>query len=158
MGAERPSVPLCYDSPGKIKFCDKQVATWETPGPLVSILAPLFSLKCRFDGPLTPAPPSPRRIGGPSLAPRWNKGPWCPSRMQGCPFLNVAQKRKKAWNWDVAEMVFQLKHVRVCLKETLGDKHMFPRRILLGFCCFFLPSSLWLTILSRYSIRHDIDA
>lgn len=56
MGAERLSVPLCYDSPGKIKFSDKQVATWETPGPLVSILAPLFSLKCRFDRPLIPAP------------------------------------------------------------------------------------------------------
>lgn len=154
MGAERPSVPLCYDSPGKIKFCDKQVATWETPGPLVSILAPLFSRRCRFDRPLIPAPPSPRRIGGPSLARRWKKGPRCPSRMQWCALLNVAQKRKKP-GIEMWLKCFSSWSMFVCVWRRHREIN---RCFQGGFCCFFLPSSLWLTILSRYSIGHDIDA
>lgn len=105
---------MCYDSPGKIKFCDKQVATWESSGPLVSILDPLFSLKHRFDRPLLPASPAPRR--GNVISSEMKETTTVFHRMQWCGFLNVAHNNKKRlWNWGVAEMFFF--PVKACVFE-----------------------------------------
>lgn len=85
--ANHPSLPLCYDSPGNMRFCNKQVATREPPGAYVTHIGAIILTKMRvWHTSTSSAPPCViknalcGRTGGTSLARRWKEEALCPEK------------------------------------------------------------------------------